>query len=934
MKQIDRIVMMALAGAVLLTFTPAAEAQRVTGQISGTVKDGSGAVLPGVAVTLSGEKIMGNQTAVTTANGFYRFRALPPGEYDLSFVLDGFSTQNRSKVRVALGATTVEDVEMTVGDLTEAITVVGEAPVIDTESNEVGVNYGRDWVESAPVARSSFNDLVAAAPGSLRAGDTGFAGARTMVFGSSYDENSFQIDGADVNDNFFNEQLAELNVDTIEEIEVLSLGAPAEYGNLTGAVYNIVTRQGSNTFHGDINVFKQTDSLTESNTTAEQDGGFPFKRDDFTDYSIQIGGPLAQDRAWFFLSYQRQEDSSAAVGVDPVIGTDVDEFDRLFGKLNFQINPSHKIQISYNLDESVSEFAPSLNTSASTAELRTGKTPTPAIGYTGVLTDDTLLDVRFTGFYGDVSFGPRDPNQPRDLPRFYALDTGFISGGAYYFYELEPERSTLNAKVSHLADDFLGGSHDFRFGVQYNESSAGGLYGYNDLILTYGPGYTYGYGYTRVPFSYSGNTEAIGFFVDDTVRVNERLTLNLGVRYDDNRAFSEQQAELDENLQPTGVTFPEFEHYTWEYVSPRLGFNYQLTQDGRTLLKGHAGRYHRAIATGEFANVIGPSIKPIFGGFYDLETGTFDELFQLTDNANLMVDPDYKSPRTDQLILSLERQIGDNTALTVSLVNKRGRDFAAWRDTGGLYETVTWIDGDYDLDGVVDPGADPNATGNPIELLRLVGGDRFFVITNRSEMDNDIDAASISVNRRMANNWSLNGSITYLKSEGRTPDSLGGSSLQQRGGLQFRTFGRNPNDFVNSDGRLRGDVPLQAKAQFIYQLPKGFLVSSNFVYRDGANRVRRVNVPREVTNLSTRIPGQRRGTFGRLPSAMFLDARVQKDFDLKNDMSVAIFADIFNLLNDDAHQSELSSIGTSSSFGLPDGFVLPRRVQLGAKFRF
>src|SRR3972149_6306929 len=99
---------------------------------------------------------------------------------------------------------------------------------------------------------------------------------RTMVYGSSYDENSFQVDGVEVTDNYFNEALAEPNMDAIEEVEVLSLGAPAEYGNLTGAVYNIVTRQGTNEFHGDLGFYLQSDGLTSSNTSGltNPDGSF------------------------------------------------------------------------------------------------------------------------------------------------------------------------------------------------------------------------------------------------------------------------------------------------------------------------------------------------------------------------------------------------------------------------------------------------------------------------------------------------------------------------------------------------------------------------------------------------------------------------------------------------------------------------------------
>jgi outer membrane receptor protein involved in Fe transport len=901
----------------LLLLAPAADAQRITGQISGTVSDEQGQALAGVTVSLTGEKIVGTQTAHTTDAGFYRFLGLPPGTYELSFDLDSFAPMTRA-AHVDLGATTVEDITLTLGEVAEAITVTAEAPVIDRESNEVGVNYGREWVEAAPVQRQSFNDLVALAPGSLRGADQS---RRTMVYGSSYDENSFQLDGADINDNFFNEQLAQPNIDAIEEVEVLSLGAPAEYGNLTGAVYNIVTRQGTNEFHGDLNYFTQTDGSTGRNTHDSEDDGHPFERDELLDWSAQLGGPLWRDRVWFFASYQRQEDSFFDTGADPALGVtarSANEYDRYFAKLNLQLNPSHKVVATYHQDDSLEAAGIGADFAPTTAFAREGSTPTPGIAYSGILTGATYAEAHFTGFYGDVFLGPADPGQPRDLTRFIDLDTGFISGGHYYWYDLQPERTTVTAKASHLADEFLGGSHDFRFGVQYNESSAGGVYGYNDLVLTYG--LPQGYGYTRVPFSYSGNTEAIGAFVDDAWRVNDRLTVNLGVRYDHNRAFSEAQDELDENTRPTGVRFPEKEHYTWQYVSPRLGFNYLLTADGKTVLRGHAGRYHRAIATGEFANVIGPSIKPIFAGVYDLETNTFLELFQITDNANLTVDPDYRSPHTDQFILSLERQLG-RFAGYLNLVHKRGRNFAAWRDLGGVYLPVAYVD---------------ETTGRQVTLLQLQNdpADLSFVITNRDEMDFDIWAASLGVIRPMTDKWALNASLTWLQSEGRTPDSTGGALAEQRGGLQFRRFGRNPNDFVNSGGRLRGDVPWQFKTQLVYQLPYGFSTALTLAARSGANRVRLVRPPRDVTNLSSTVLLEERGEVGRLPSQQLVDLRLQKDFRFGDRVDVALIADVFNLFNDDAHEAVRSDFVTADNFGEPASFVLPRRVQVGAKLKF
>jgi hypothetical protein len=939
-----------LAGCALLLLTSAPVwAQRTTGGISGTVKDTSGAVLPGVTVAVSGPNIVGAQTSVTGGDGFYRFLNLPPGEYDVTFTMSGFKTVNRRGVRVGVGSTIEESPSMEMSQLQESVDVVAETAVVDTTSNEVGANYDRNWVENAPLRRSSFFDLVAAAPGSLQGGD---GSARTMVYGSSYDENSFQVDGVDITDNYFNEALAEPNVDAIEEVEVLSLGAPAEYGNLTGAVYNIVTRQGTNEFHGDVNFFWQGDGLTSNNTDGitNPDGSFfntcsdgegrcPWRRDRYTDFTAQLGGPLVKDKLWFFASYQNQRDYLWDAGVansDALLARD--RSDRYFFKLNYQLNANHKLVGTFHMDDKEADNGPAdLNAAPSTAATRRGKTPTPGVSYTGVLSRNTVLDVRYSGFYGEVGIGPTDPNQPRDLTHFIDNDTGVISGGHYYWYELEPKRNTATAKVSHLADQFLGASHDFRFGVQYSDASAPGLYGYNDLVYTYSvtaPGY--GYGIARTPFSYNGASRSVGVFLDDTVRLSDRLSLNLGVRYDYNKAYSPDQEELDENGSPTGVTFPKTDYYTWKNVSPRLGFNWRVTGDGKTVLKGHWGRYHRAVATGEYANVLGPNVKPYFAGAYDVATGTFLDLTPISSNEQLGVSPDYESPYTDQAILTLERELVPGLGGFVNYVNKRGRNFAGWEETRGTYVQVPYTD---------DQGEGATGRTFPIFAITSDPADRFFQISNRPELTSDINAVSFGISRPMRNNWQLNVSATWMRAEGSLQEGQGGAGEQgsgvgitQRGGVQFRNYGRNPNMFVNADGRLRSDVEWQGKAQMVFQLPAGFLVSGNFSLRSGAHLIRRIRLSQDVTGIPADNTNvlilQPRGENGRIQSVKLLDARVQKDFKVGAKVKMSVFADVLNLLNDDATQGRVSTIVTSSAFWFPSDPVDPRRVMLGAKLKF
>jgi hypothetical protein len=677
-------------------------------------------------------------------------------------------------------------------------------------------------------------------------------------------------------------------------------------------------------------------------------GRCEWKRDKYTDITAQLGGPIIKDKLWFFASYQNQRDYFWAAGfarTDPLLETR-NKSDRYFVKLNWQLSPNHKLVGTFHYDKQADDFGPFDITGApSTAYTRRGTTPTPGLAYTGVLSDKTVLDVRYSGFYGSVTIGPTDPNQPRDLTRFIDNDTGAITGGHYYWYELEPSRNTVTAKISHLADNFLGASHDFRFGIQYSDAEAAGIYGYNDLVYTYSlssPGY--GYGIARTPFSYNGSSRAIGVFLDDTIRIGERLSVNAGLRWDYNKAYSAEQDELDDNANPTGVTFPRTDFYTWKPFSPRLGFNWKVTGDGKTVLKGHWGRYHRAVATGEYANVIGPNVKPYFAGGYDTVTNTFLDLSQISSNTQLGVDPNYESPYTDQFILSVEREITPGLGAYVNYVKKRGREFAGWEETRGTYIQIPFTD-----EGCPCPGGTPRFPEAirtfPIFAITSDPEDRFFQITNRSELLSDIDAVSFGFNRPLRNKWALSASGTWMRAEGTLQEGRGGAGeqgsgvgIEQRGGLQFRNFGRNPNMLVNTQGRLRSDVEWQIKSQLIYQLPAGFLVSANFSYRSGAHLIRRIRLGADVTGIPVDNTNvlilQPRGENGRIQSVTFLDMRLEKDFKLGEKAKLSVFADALNLLNEDSTQSVQSTLVTSGVFWFPTKPVDPRRVMLGAKLKF
>jgi len=920
-----------LLGGIVLLAPPSSWAQRITGQIVGTVTDASGAVLPGVTVALKGTTVVANETSATNEKGFYRFIALTPGTYSLTFSLSGFATLNREGIKAGVGQTGEENVSLKLSTMAEELTVTGDSGVVDTQTNQVSTNYDKDWVRNAPVPRFSMFDLLAASPGI----SASTQGSTTMTsFGSGTDENSFQIDGTNLTASSTGEAWPYPNTDAIEEIEVLALGAPAEYGNVTGAVFNVVTRQGTNDFHGDANFYLQTDGLTGRNTTDAQDLGFAFHREKFRDATFQLSGPILKDRLWFFGSYQYQTDAKSPAGVDPQFFTN-EKAHRIFGKLNWQINPKHKLAFGYHNDYYTLPDTPDANTAPSTVAVNTGQNPTPNLMYTGTLSDKTLVEARVAGFWGDDHGDPILPGEARNQPRFYDLDTGQVTGGIYYWYDDKTYQSTASVKVSHFADNFLGSSHDFKFGVQYiNGGVHDAVSGSNDLIYTYTYTDYYGnqsrlaYGYDYQPYSYGGTTHGVGVFFDDTVRVSDRLILNLGVRYDHNTASIPKLSVRDQNGNSTGEVIPGRDLYTWNAFAPRLGFKYKLTSDGKTVLGAHYGRYYRGVVTAEYSSRIGVSPHSTSSGVYDLATRTFIDPVVTQFSQNQAIPASYKNPYTDQFVGSFERELVRDVGLSLYYINKRSRRSSAWEDTTGQYEDVTIVD---------DVG--PGATGRPVVVKRLITdpADSFYELTNRSYMKTDTHAFTAQITKRMSKGWQLTAAYTHLNSKGVLPSTRLGLLSAQRATARFSDFGQNPNDLINAGGKLLGDRPHTFKSQLVVQLPHGFLVGANYLFQSGRAWARRARISEPELGFPSapEINIEERDGSRRVPNQSNLDLRLQKAFSLRKNVKFAVFGDLLNVFNSDTNEGVLSRIvDVEEDFGVASDFVLPRRFMVGAKLTF
>ena len=886
-------------------------AQVTTGDIRGVVTDESGAVLPGVAVTLRGPGVPGAPTTTTNESGVYRFPNLPPGTYEISVELAGFSTQTQTGVPVQLGGTAELNVQMKLSTQSETITVVAETPVVDAATTEVATNYNREWVENAPVRRFTFFDLINAAPGVAQQNQTS---SRSNSFGSAANENLYLLDGTDFTAPLSGAAWPWPNTDAIEEVQSLSLGASAEYGNVAGAVFNIVTRQGSNAFRGDTNFYWQNDGLTGRNTDDDQDGGQPYNRARFVDSTTQLGGPILRDKLWFFGSYQYQQDWESQPGTDKEFPAKSNA-KRYFFKFNYSINQDHRVQFQQHDDFYEIPERATPNKAPSSITLNHGHNPSPGLMYTAVLNPTTVVEARYSGFYGVAHNDPLNGG-PRINRRFQDLDTGNITGGIYYWYDGKSFKTAFAGKVTKYADDFLGAQHDFKVGVQYNSGGGESVNGYNDYIYTYGSEPSYGY--VQNPYWTGGRMRAFGIYADDTIRWN-RLTLNAGLRFDSSKGYFNSFPILDRNANEIGQSQAVDKLFDWNVISPRVGATFKLNDAGTTLIKGSWGRYYRGIVTGEFDPAT-PSIADRFEfpGTYDAQ-GNPEDLSLVTSNDNLRIDSGFENPYTDQYIVTLEHQLSDRVGFAINGVWKKWDNQSAWQDIGGTYASVT-----------------RTAEGKTFDLLQLTSGaeSRIIQLSNRDQMEATYKGAHFQINKRMSNRWQGTVGLTLSKAEGRLGTSTARVSPVSNGNSTAGDFGRpNPNDITNSDGLLIWDRPVLFKGQIVYELGWAMTLAGNYMYQSGKPWGREVRFNGLVPG-ATRVLYEPFNDDRRVAALNGLDLRLEKALRFGGTAEGAVFGDFLNVFNNDAFENLVDRRQVSTNFGVPTRYVLPRRLMLGAKFRF
>jgi outer membrane receptor for ferrienterochelin and colicin len=582
-----------------------AHAQSTSGTISGRVVDQQERSVPGVTVSVESANLQGIRTAVTSENGDYIFTLLPSGQYTITFELSGFERQQRT---VSIAPTQVVPVDVTMGlaGVSETVEVVGRAADVLTQTAQVATNLSSQLVSNLPGTRD-LNAYMLLAPSVTATGPSGnFSIAGAMSF-----ENLYMINGVTVNENVRGQAFNLYIEDAIQETTVATAGVSAEYGRFGGGVVNMITKSGGNQFSGS---FRDSLNNDRWRTLVPNRPGDAFsgetdasRVDDVVPtYEYTLGGPIVRDRLWFFTAGRFQDQATARqLVITNIPYTQGVNSKRYEGNATYSLNSNHRFQGTF-IKETLNETNNTFSTAASMdlRSLNDRQQPQDlfTMNYSGVITPQFFVEARYSrrnfSFVGsgapttdiiegtlllDQARGGRRywsptfcgvcTDEDRDNEDIFIKGSYFLSTGDYGSHNLVFGFDTFND--IRLANNHQSGS-DYRILgttsiVTPNNDIFPVFLGNGTTIIQWNP---------IALDSIGSDFRTNALFFNDSWRISNRLTANVGVRYDKNDGKN-QAGELVAKD---------------DAISPRVGIIYDPTGTGDWSITASYGRYVAAVA--------------------------------------------------------------------------------------------------------------------------------------------------------------------------------------------------------------------------------------------------------------------------------------------------------------------------------------------------
>ena len=568
-----------------------------------------------------------------------------------------------------------------------------------------------------------------------------------------------------------------------------------------------------------------------------------------------------------------------------------------------------------------------------------------------ILGSNTYLEVAYAGYTG-IDIHESLTGSQEDAYIDYSPSGGgpaHYSGGLYFPWSWETQQDAVDLTVSTYADDFLGGDHEFKFGVSYatgkDESTASGsvngryIYRYEYVYIYdyYGTEYEYIYPYyyrvTADAYTYGSDNTTISAFVDDSWRVTDKLTINAGVRFDHISSDIPDYARLDRFGNKTGEIIPGIDKVVeWDHFSPRLGFVYQVGNDG--VLRGFYGKFYDSNVTGNWKAP--PPSPPIFyGEISESRDGPWEPAWTF-DYGEPLFDPNLQTPETDQITFGYEHRLASTVSLGIQAVYKKTKNLIGWEILGdGVYEMLPWVN---PITGEIQPIA--SIIEQPTTRKGNRPGDGSLAPPGQ-KFEQDYTGATLIFNKRYADGWSLMGSYTWSDSNGFLATPL----AQDQGNPAFTSQdGRDPNHWINAEQALQNQREHVLQLQGNFDLPWKFEGSVVYRYLSGKPYSRQVKAGLHTSSTPLNqwnqtviaVPASEDTTF---PAQNVLDLSLARDFPAGG-ATIEVAVQLFNAFNNDAHDSWETLVvapgDEDEPYGgyYPTAHVLPRRLGLRLGIRF
>ena len=934
MTSLARIVALMLFVLALSSATFAQTVTSTTGAINGVVTDSTKAVLPGVAVSLSGSALMGTSTAVTDQNGSFRFSTLAIGDYKLTFELGGFGTISREGIHVSVGFTATVNVELNPGAVAENVTVSGASPVVDMQATKVANHFDSERLAELPGSRDAWA-VVAQTPGvAMSRMDVGGSGAWTQqgfqAYGVGGGERN-EVEGILVNEGAG--QMYYTDFSSFEEISVTAVGNSAEVGT-PGTFSNFVSKSGSNTYHGSAYFDFENDSMEAHNIhQAQLDAGvkgsqFLAATDLnrlalFRDFTADVGGFLQKDKVWWYFGYRNNV-------ADLRFPTLVDDIQHTYGpvysaKGTANLAQNHKLVGYYQHAGKVQPDylgAIALPTGRDTTAIMHADTVWSSgypndiskAEYNGTLSNQLFLAVRGGAM---KSFWYR--NFKSSAPRVEDISTNFVSGGVYGI-DLERFRPQVNAALSYFKNDWAG-THNFKFGGEFMLDTLDQPFrGFGDACNCVSvfnnnvPSQVYLY---QSPVTSKTGLWATTVYANDSWQVNRRLTLNLGVRLDHYQPF------LPAQTGPAGQEFAAVDSVlVWNNIGPRLGASYDLTGKGKTVVKVNYGKYWLYPAA-DFANNVNPNPvtwRQVYT-WRDLNTnGRWDPGEQQGSptsvsggTASTIYDPDIRNTFAHQAMVFLEHEAAPNLGVRTGFVWNGRRQLTGSMNINRPVSayTVPVTIRDVGPDGRLNSADD----GGSITAYNLAPEFLSLPVINRTlnlggGADRDYYTWEVTATRRQTSSWSL------LASFART--------WNREGAIVSNA---TPNSLIGTDDGINVFATWQAKINATLTLPFDLRVTPIVRHQSGSAFARTfttaLNYSAAVTIRAEPVGAE------RSPNITLFDVRTEKVIRV-NGTKLSGFFDVYNIFNTNDPQTLTTTSGSAWLF--PSAITPPRIARVGVKF--